>query len=157
MSNKTFKPTEKVMLSLTLPDKETNLFVRANIYNSAGVQEATAQSLPHLANGTYQNSASSLTISTEGNYLVQYEVFDDAGFSQANEKYGNAEETIRITDFEDRILTEIPDNILLDDDARLDQLNSIPDLARSAELGASEQAIKDEINDNIDTGEGRTV
>lgn len=153
-------PNQKITLSLTLMDGESNKFVRAYIFDQAGANVSPGSGyidLTHLQGGCYTNLTDTAFFLADGLYLVLYQVFSDAGYSVQDIKYGNCEEDLHVTDFEQRILTEIPDNILLDNDARLDHLNTIPDLATSSQLNSETANIINTVNSNTDNSDGRAV
>lgn len=154
------KPSQKILLHHNLTDGDVDLFVKAVIYdqNLTNVSPSPGYVvLAHLSNGTYTNFGLTPFNLSEGNYLIQYTVFNDAGLTSSSNKYGSITEELLVSDFEQTILTEIPDNILLDNDPRLDNLNTIPSLATSSYVDSKATEIVNNINSNTDTSDGRAV
>ena len=157
------RTTDNIVISKTLPDGESGLFVRCKVFNEAGTDITNSVggaggfiALSNVYRGFYHVNLAN-QFPAEGQYIVVFEVFDDAGFTEESEKYGMVEEDYRVSNFEQTILDEVPDNILLDDDARLDNLNDIPDLATEANATTNKDDIINQVNENIDSGESRTA
>lgn len=156
------RTTDNILLTFTLQDDESDLFVRAKIFNE-NLTDITNTvggtggfiTLPNVSGGLYGTNTAN-QFPSEGQYIAKFEVYEDAGFTTPSEKYGTVEEDYRVSDFEQTILDEIPDNILLDDDTRLDNLDTIPDLATEANATTNKNDIVTQINDNIDSGESRS-
>jgi len=153
------KPSEKVVITHTLADGDADKYVSAVIYdqNGTNVTPSGFINLTLLALGTYSNLAASPFYLPEGWYLIKIAVYRDTGYSLLDRKYGTVESDLLVSGFEQTILTEIPDNILLDNDARLVNLNTIPDLATTLQLDAKAIEIVNNINESTDNSDGRAV
>lgn len=154
--------SDGIRLSYTLTDGESNLFIRCKIFNDDFVDVTNAIvgsayiSLSNIFDGLYGVKLVE-TFPTEGQYLIYFEVYDDAGFTQISEKYGIVEEDYRVSNFVQTILDEVPDNILLDNDARLDNLNDIQNIPTNTEAETNKNEIINTLTENIDSGEGRGI
>ncbi len=157
------KTGDNIVITKTLRDGESGLFIRCKVFNESLTDITNSVggtggyiSLPNVFGGLYGvNTANNFP--SEGQYIVYFEVYDDAGFTTVSEKYGNVEEDYQVSDIEQTILDEVPDNILLDDDPRLDNLPDIQNVLTDAQATTNKNEILNTINDNIDSGEGRSV
>lgn len=150
---------DQFIFKAQLPDMRTDAFVLAVIYDATMTETAfSALDLTHIANGLYANTTEVANVI--GNYTVQYIVYDDAGFTQLAKKYAAVEEDIFVFDYDQLILAAIalrPTNPVLDSDARLNNLNTIPSLATTSQLNATQTVIIDNITSNTDDSDGRAV
>ena len=88
----TLSPTDKFIVSLTLPDGETNKGVKAFIFNESGNDITPAPIiLTHISNGLYMNADTTLTMPV-GSYIVQAVVYSDDTYATLDDDYGTAHE-----------------------------------------------------------------
>lgn len=88
------KPTDKFLITLSLPDGETDKGVRAKIFNDVGVDVTPIPGyvlLTHVTGGLYMNAASTLEM-PEGHYVVFATVYADTDFEDLDADYGSSEE-----------------------------------------------------------------
>lgn len=155
---KILTPTDKFIVTHTLTDGEQDQYIRAKIFNKE-LDDVTPNGtyiiLSHVYGGMYAyKHGAGFPI---GKYIVVFEVYSDSGYATYSKKYGISEENIWVSDFLNAILTEIPDNILLDDDARLDNLPLIPNLANEATLTGVEANVIEQIRDVVNDSDGGAV
>ena len=157
------RTTDNILLTFTLQDDESNLFVRAKIFNESLVDITNSVggtggfiTLPNVSGGLYGVNVGS-QFPSEGQYIAKFEVYEDAGFTTPSEKYGTVEEDYRVSNFEQTILDEVPDNILLDNDPRLDNLPDIQNLLTDAQATLNKDEIINTIIEDNDSSEGRSV
>lgn len=150
---------DQFLVKLQLPDRITDRFIRARVFNSALTEVAFSPlALTHIADGLYANVAQQAT--AIGNYTVQYTVYNDAGFTQLSNKYATVEEDVFVFNFDQNILTAvqaIPTNPLLTNDARLDNLAEIPNRLSTADYNTGKTEIINNITSNTDDSDGRAV
>lgn len=78
---------EPVLLALQLFDGDTTRGVRARVYNDAGTEQSGSPfNLTHSARGIYRNN-SGWTPTTQGEFIVNYEVFTDGTYTTLDKKY----------------------------------------------------------------------
>lgn len=88
---------ETVPISLQLFDGATNKYPRARLYKIDGTElSGSPVALSHIANGLYKNSAFSMP--NENAVIVQYRVFNDAGFTTESGLHSAAMETFFLED-----------------------------------------------------------
>lgn len=149
---------DKFLITQTLTDGEDDLFIRAKIFDK-DLNDVTpgggTVALTHIYNGFYAYKHS--TGMPVNKYIVIFEVFEDASYVYSSEKYGIIEENIWVSDFLSDILTEIPDNILLDDDVRLDNLNLIPSRAKETTMVSAKNEIITTVSSTVDDSDGGAV
>lgn len=76
---------EPVPLQVQVADGRTDLFARAQLYEVGNVVPVATVALPHINEGLY---GSVTTLTTDGFFTAQYQLFEDAGFTiSANYDY----------------------------------------------------------------------
>lgn len=100
---KTLEPTDKFIITLTLPGGESNKGVKAFIYDLQGT-DITPEDifLTHIANGLYMNFDTTLTMPI-GSYVVQAVVYSDNTCTTIDSVYGTAEEDYKVLRSSDTI------------------------------------------------------
>jgi len=99
---KTFKPTDRFAISLTLPDGETDKGIKAFIYTLDGVNVTPIingnQFIPlvHVANGLYMNTGTNFTMPV-GNYVVQAIVYNNVNYDTLDVDYGATDDDVVVT------------------------------------------------------------
>ncbi len=154
---KILTPNDKFIITFTATDGETDLHIRAKVFDKE-LNDTTPTSyyeLSHVYGGLYAYKHTSGF--ANGKYIALFEVYEDSGFVHESKKYGTVEEDIYVSDFLDQILTEIPDNILLDDDSRLNNLNTIPSLSKEITLTNGLTNVINSLEDVIDDSDGGAV
>lgn len=127
------------LLSLKLDDGDTSRYCRASVYNASGTEQAGSPfSLTHNANGTYISQAFNPT--QVGFYRIDYEVFVDSSFLNADKSYSLESETIYASS-SDSVVSSIDNKLTLTRASNLDKL----DLSINF------------VNENIDKNDGRAV
>jgi len=153
------KKGNQFILKSQLLDGNASLFIQARIYDETFTEVSFSPiTLAHVANGLYKDVSQQATII--GNYTVQYKVYSDAGLTTSAKKYGIIEEDIFVFDYDQLILAAIalrPTNPVLDTDARLNNLNTIPSLATTSQINTTQTTIIDSITSNTDDSDGRAV
>ena len=150
-------PNQIFTITQTVTDGEETLFIRAKIFN-ASLVDVTPNSwvaLSHIFGGMYGNTE--ITSMPVGNYVVKFSFYNDSQYTLPSFKYGSVEEDYWVTNFEDAILTKIPDNILLDDDVRLDELLKIEDLANETTLTSVGADVIEQIKNSVDDSDGSAI
>ena len=154
-------PTEKFTITHTLTDGEEDLGIRAKVIDNELVDVtntlfgSAVVDLTHVVGGTYGFKHTAGII--KGHYTVQYSIYEDGTYSELSEKYGIIEEKVRVIDIVAEVLAGIPDNILLDDDTRLDNLADIQNLALETTLTNAESNIISSVENVIDDSDGKAV
>lgn len=100
-------------LTYKLPDKRSNVFIRARVYRSSDNQLSEEVSLSHISNGFYAG----IGTFGEGEYNVIYETFKDALFNSPLRVYEDKEEFIRVENINQTIISESDRVIGLMDDS----------------------------------------
>lgn len=92
----------RVYLNLQLPDGRTDRFVRARVWDAGGTEhEDSPFALPHLANGLYRISALDMPATDE--LVIQYQVFEDSGFTTPDADYGLSLDEVERTFLPDEV------------------------------------------------------
>lgn len=135
MSNKIVEG-EAVPLSLQLTFGETDRFPRALVYNLAGTLLDTID-LVHRASGFYTATSFDMPAS---DIVAQYLTYTDSGHTALDDDNPSVSELFTLDlDAKATDLAAIPTNPLLDDDARLDNLDATVS-SRESEASASSRA-----------------
>jgi hypothetical protein len=159
MTNKVRTTAQGILITHTLSDNESNLFIRCKIFDENLVDQTNNIvgspfiTLTNIFNGFYGVKLTE-QFPSEGQYIIVFEIFEDSGFSTYSIKYGTVEEDYWVTNFEQTLLDEVPDNILLDNDPRLDNLNLIPNLSNESTVTSLSQSVIDQLTEVIDQGDG---
>lgn len=112
---KLFKDTDNIVLTLKLPDKDINQFPTATVYDNASNIVNTYNLTNVGTKGYYVNVLAPGTLPV-GSYTVVYEIFRDPGHVSPSNKYTDAEEFLRIENYQttisnqvDSIISEVDD------------------------------------------------
>lgn len=104
------QPGDPLPLSMKLYDSNPNMHVRAIIRDSLGVPlPASPVTLSHTGEGRYESSAILMPPNTD-KIVVNYQVFDDAGFTIPSSRY---------TDGSDVFPYEVPSSFII---SKLDEI-----------------------------------
>lgn len=148
------KTGDKVMITASLPGRETDKFLRVlKIYNDSLVDVTPAPgyiNLPHLSAGLYAANPTFAPALAEGIFVFQIAVYEDAGYTTLSQQYGNYEEDYWLTDFEASIIAAIPSNPVLVTDPRLDD---IANKLSTTDYNTGKQEIKDSFDDSDGTAQ----
>lgn len=108
-----FKAGDPQRLTKRIPVEKNDLFLRANIYNAAGILIAT-ETLTSLEGALYSSTISLLPV---GTYDVEYTLYKDVGFNNIYKAVIPTSEFIRVENLEavttaqlDTIIEQIDDN-----------------------------------------------
>lgn len=154
---KVLLPSEKLLITHTITDGEEDLGIRCKIFDKE-LNDVTPDGyieLTHKFAGMYGYVHDSGF--PVGMYVVVFEIFDDNTYVDISEKYGIIEENIRISNTVVEVLAGIPDNILLDDDARLDNLTTIPSLAKETTVINTNNSVITQIQNTVNDSDGGAV
>lgn len=85
---------DKIPLSVQLFDGATNKFIRARLYDKAGLELAGSPvALVHTAGGLYQDDSYTMPAYA---VLAQYKIYDDSGFTTPSSLHSDAMEIFDI-------------------------------------------------------------
>lgn len=107
---KLFKDTDNIVLTLKLPDKDINQFPTATVYDNA-TNIVNTYSLTNLGTKGYYINVLAPGSLAVGSYTVVYEVFRNAGHNQPSNKYTDAEEFLRVENYQTTISNQVTDII----------------------------------------------
>ena len=109
-----WKEGDTQTFTFKLPDKRSNAFVKLSVY-TLGNPTPQIFSMSHLADGLYVTAPG--TPLTEGQYVLVYEVFRDAGFNNRWQLYNDSSQSLRVESIQNTIQTEAQNIIDLMDDS----------------------------------------
>lgn len=160
---KSLLESEKFIITHTLSDGEIDLSIRCKVFDKElnDITNDTFGSLyvelSHISLGMY-GYVHTQGLPT-GIYLIVFQIFADNTYMDLSEKYGIIEESIRVSNIVEDVVTAVnPSNILRDNDPRLDLLQQILDkMANETTLVNLSQNVIDQIKDELDNADGGAI
>lgn len=103
---KLFKDTDKIILSVKLPNSTNDQYPKATVYDNDGLVVNT-YNLSVVGTIGYYNTVLAAGTLPVGSYDVVYEVFRNAARTNKSSKFTDSEEFIRVENYQTTIQSQI--------------------------------------------------